>query len=72
MINFVKCDFCMPDHTNFCIRGLQLLALGNQVGKVTLWDMTTEDTSKSKYVIIISGKQVVHGIYVCRQLNTLL
>ena len=31
----------------------QLLALGNQIGKITIWDMTTEDAVKSKYVYSI-------------------
>lgn len=44
---------------------LQLLALGNQIGKITLWDMTTEDASKSKYVCI-------HCLWTCDHMMLIL
>lgn len=35
---------------------LGLLALGNQIGKITIWDMTTEDAVKSKIQVLGHGK----------------
>lgn len=49
-----------------CVCDLQLLALGNQIGKITIWDMTTEDASKSKCVFLnVINKYNYYNHVVC-------
>lgn len=45
------------------LRSLQMLALGNQVGKLYVWDLEVEDPHKAKWVHLFTSHDA--SLYIC-------
>lgn len=50
LTRLILCFIAFFFNLTLCVAGLQMLALGNQVGKLYVWDLEVEDPHKAKWV----------------------